>query len=337
MTVIRQPREPAPIAYPTSGGPDNIIAWWITADSDLLNGSRITEPFTSLTSGVQSFALVYDGGPADSPFCAVSTEGYKYLGVYGPGGGSQPIDSNVAGFQLMYYDPADPVNCIFYILGNDGNLWIETNPTLRPGGIWEGSKIAHVDGNVVSFQGIDTDHAFVLGSDGNLWYAYSDWQYPEDRDLVASGVWSFQAVTQSNEPAGISVYVLYHQSGELAVLNGPADGGAWGPGTTVAVPVSSFAPLNLERADSVYWVSNTAQLWLRTLNGNGEWVNGEGGGPDFVPIDENVSAIACNSGDYQGLLVLGSDGNLWYEYVDGSAPRYQVASDVRVPRLVVAP
>lgn len=338
MTVIRQPRVPIPIAYPTSGGAENLIAWWLTSDNNLVAGSQVTEPFTVLAGGLQSFAPVHVGGPANSPFCAVSTEGYEYLSVYGPDGSVQPFDRNVAGFQLIYYDPTDAANCVFYVLGTDGNLWIETSPTLAKGGIWEPLKDAHVDGNVVAFQGIDAAHAFVLGSDGNLWFEEANWQYPPARNLVASDVWSFQAVNPSNEETSNSVYVLYG-TGELALLNGPAAAGqAWGPGTPVVTAsqtrtVSSFAPLNLEKADAVCWVSNTAELWLSTLNGHGQWRIGDGS-PDFLPIDGNVSAIACNGDDFDGLLVLGSDGNLWYEYFDGVAPRYQVASNVWVPRLI---
>jgi hypothetical protein len=82
--------------------------------------------------------------------------------------------------------------------------------------------------------------------------------------------------------------------------------GQAGPGIANAT-VQAFACA----PNRIYWITEgengNGELYLSTpVAATGQWkVSG--------PIDKNVIAIACHPNDPVGLLVLGSDGNLWYE------------------------
>jgi hypothetical protein len=57
-----------------------------------------------------------------------------------------------------------------YVLGTDGNLWLENGPwgTVPP-------ARQHVDGNVAAVQALSATAAYVLGTDGNLWLENGPW------------------------------------------------------------------------------------------------------------------------------------------------------------------
>jgi hypothetical protein len=52
-----------------------------------------------------------------------------------------------------------------FVLGSDGNLWLEQPPY----GWQIPPQRTPVDGNVISFGALSLQEVFVLGSDGNLW------------------------------------------------------------------------------------------------------------------------------------------------------------------------
>jgi hypothetical protein len=56
-----------------------------------------------------------------------------------------------------------------YVLGADGNLWLETGGpfgTIPP-------RRQQVDGNVAAFQALDLNTIYVLGKNGNLWLEHA--------------------------------------------------------------------------------------------------------------------------------------------------------------------
>jgi hypothetical protein len=73
-----------------------------------------------------------------------------------------------------------------YVLGTDGNLWLENAPwgtTVPP-------SRQHVDGNVAAVQALSATQAYVLGTDGNLWLENAPWgtTVPPSRQHVDGNV-----------------------------------------------------------------------------------------------------------------------------------------------------
>ncbi len=84
-----------------------------------------------------------------------------------------------------------------YVLGSDGNLWLEHSVNLiSPGAPGTFGQVPppreHVDGNVAAFQPLDPNTVYVLGSDGNLWLEHSIGgkfgQVPPPRDTGTGNV-----------------------------------------------------------------------------------------------------------------------------------------------------
>jgi hypothetical protein len=273
-----------------------LSACWRDSDNALwLSG----EPPTNVAIDVTRFQPSSASNPQD--WCLLSYEGSPgSVTVIGSnGGGNVTYDGNAAAFQVVYWDLNDLSADIVYVLGTDGNLWLETGPKRY-------AQPVQVDADVVAFQAVDQSHAYVLGADGNLWLENYPWGYlpPADRQLVASDISSFFAIGTE------TVYVL-DTNGVLALRTDPGGPnkpwGQVGPGIADST-VQAFAC----GPAGVYWITggedgNGGELYLSTwIAATKQWkVSG--------PIDGNVIAIACNSNDSVGLLVLGSDGNLWYE------------------------
>jgi hypothetical protein len=71
-----------------------------------------------------------------------------------------------------------------YVLGKDGNLWLEN----APWGHVPPSR-EQVDGNVAAFQALSATQAYVLGKDGNLWLENAPWGHvPPSREQVDGNV-----------------------------------------------------------------------------------------------------------------------------------------------------
>ena len=91
-----------------------------------------------------------------------------------------------------------------YVLGSDGNLWLETSVHGKFGQVPPPRE--QVDGDVILFEPLDPNTAYVLGLDGNLWLEHSVHgkfgQVPPPRERVDENVLWFKAID------GNTVYVL---------------------------------------------------------------------------------------------------------------------------------
>ena len=302
MEVIRQPRVPSPMTYlsPKPEGKFVPLSAAYISDTNYLWSLPFQPEPVGIAPDVARFQMLSAYNPVG--WCIQSTAGTGGTLTVEAAGNSIPYDSDVAAFQVVV-SKTDPEFNTIYVLGTDGKLWLETQPkpNLAP---------TQVDGNVVAFQAIDESHAFVLGGDGNLWLENEPWGFlpPRDRVPVASNVESFQVKDINN------VYLLT-SSGELALSTSPS----WGLGAVIAYPT----PWAFEIApNGVYWITQSGDLYLSSPAAPGElWKTSE-------RIDGNVVAIACSQDDPDGLLVLGSNGNLWYEQPGNVQNRIRVATEV---------
>ncbi|MDH6243016.1 hypothetical protein [Mycobacterium sp. OTB74] len=202
-----------------------------------------------------------------------------------------------------------------FVLGTDGNLWLE----FAQDGTWGQPPRQHVDGNVAAFQPIDSYSAFVLGTDGNLWYEYTDsaqgWGpgVPPKRELVDGHVGAFQV-----SPNMSAAYVL-GTDGNLWLEF--AQDGEWGhpPRQHVDGSVAAFQVNNVTingfNMFNAYVLGKDGNLWYEYTT------SAQGWGPEVPPkrelVDGHVAAFevlsATGSSGKGALLVLGDDGNLWFE------------------------
>jgi hypothetical protein len=203
-----------------------------------------------------------------------------------------------------------------FVLGSDGNLWLEEAPF--------GQQIPPfripVDGNVdldASFAAFDAQEALVCGSDGNLWLEEGsfgtvplpDTSYPpgpRSRAQIDGSVGAYWALDPGN------IFVLGQ------------DGNLWyefGFGTTLpAVPppryqvdgsVQEFQVMGLQE---VFVLGTDGNLWhelgpfdtvpLPPCNGGKSGCRSQ--------VDGNVHAFWAV--DSTHVYVIGKDGNLWLEY-----------------------
>ena len=191
-----------------------------------------------------------------------------------------------------------------YVLGEDGNLWLEH------GGNDEWGQVPppreRVDGNVRAFQALDANNVYVLGSNGNLWLEHSVngkfGQVPPPRDHVDGNVAAFQAMNSEQ------VYVLgtdgnlwleHSVNGKFGQVPPPRDHVDGNVAAFVALP---------QDVNTIYVLGTDGNLWLEHS------VNGKFGQvpPPRDHIDGNV--IALQPIDYNTVYVLGEDGNLWLEH-----------------------
>ena len=89
-----------------------------------------------------------------------------------------------------------------YVLGEDGNLWLESAP-------WGNVPPSReqVDDNVAALQALSATQAYVLGKDGNMWLESGPWGHvPPSREQV--NVTALQALTWDIRPGAIQAYVL---------------------------------------------------------------------------------------------------------------------------------
>ena len=95
-----------------------------------------------------------------------------------------------------------------YVLGSDGNLWLETSVHGKFGQVPPPRE--QVDGDVILFEPLDPNTAYVLGLDGNLWLEHSVHgkfgQVPPPRERVDENVLWFKAID------GNTVYVVRMES-----------------------------------------------------------------------------------------------------------------------------
>jgi hypothetical protein len=203
-----------------------------------------------------------------------------------------------------------------YVLGHNGNLWLETSQTDE----WQASTRGReqVDGNVAGFQALDATQAYVLGSDHNLWFETApsgQWGNvpPPGRQHVDGSVAGFQALNATH------AYVL-GGDGNLWFETGP-----WGtvppPRSQVDGNVIGFYALDATHA---YVLGSDGNLWFET----GPW--GTVPPPDRQKVDGNVGSFQAL--DATHAYVLGSNGNLWFETgpwgAVGQPPRKQVDGNV---------
>jgi len=169
------------------------------------------------------------------------------------------IDGNVAAYLAWPYYSEIPVDLYpeaIFVLGNDGNLWLEsefgsTNPTVPP-------PRNQIDGNVNEFMPMSLQEVFVLGSDGNLWHEFGpfgsvplpqcDGSNYGCRSHVASDIRTFYPVDSEN-------VFLVDNNNDLSL----AQGSGWQDRTPVDGDVAGIFPID---PGTVYVLARNGNLWL---------------------------------------------------------------------------
>jgi hypothetical protein len=213
------------------------------------------------------------------------------------------VDANVSAFQPM------PGDGFVYVLGTNGNLWLEPNSisgrTLVASGVVRFQALgigyvlrtdssenlwyqigsyapSKVDGNVASFKAISDSAIYVLGTDGKLW---------NENGSMSNRFMVDQNVAQYFPADATHVYV----EGTDSVLWN--ENGTAGNRFEVDSSVASFYPFS---DSTVYVLGSNGNLWREVENATFR---------DLV--DGNVKAFEPASGT--AAWVLGTNGNLWLE------------------------
>jgi hypothetical protein len=238
-----------------------------------------------------------------------------------------------------------------YVLGRDGNLWLENAPwgnpapsrqrvggggvaAFRPvtgtnqvlvlstdGTLWlntvgQGATGPQVDGNVAAFDGsvtLGVQQAYVLGTDGNLWLERGPWgTVPPTRQRVDGNVKAFQTIDADH------VFVL-GTDGDLWLETGP-----WGtvPPSRIEIGdgnIVAFQALGSDPGAEVFVLSGDGTLWLNTVGGGsaGEQV---GGG--------NIAAFEVVPGTKNKVYVLATNGTMWLNTVGEGTSAPQIDANV---------
>ncbi len=202
-----------------------------------------------------------------------------------------------------------------FVLGSDGNLWLEEGPF--------GQQIppprVPIDGNVdlyAAFQAFFANEVFVCGSDGNLWLE----QGPYGTVPLPGSSYPPSPSSRVQIDGNVSGFYAW-DPGNVFVLG--KDGNLWlefGFGTTnPAVPppryqvdgsVAEFQPVSL---DEVFVLGQDGNLWqefgpfdtvpLPSCNGGTSGCRNQ--------VDGNVNSFWAL--DSNNVFVVGNDGNLWLE------------------------
>lgn len=203
-----------------------------------------------------------------------------------------------------------------FVLGGDGNLWLEEAPF----GVQIPPKRVPVDGNVdlyASFQAVFSNEAFVCGSDGNLWL-----------EMGPFGPVPLPSVSSFPPPPGtryqidgsVGAYDVW-DPGNVFVCG--TDGNLWlefGFGTTIpTVPppryqvdgsVHEFQVMDI---NEVFVLGTDGNLW-QELGSFGTVPLPSCNGGKFGcrnQVDGNVETFFAIDSNH--VYVIGKDGNLWLE------------------------
>lgn len=200
------------------------------------------------------------------------------------------------------FQPFQPRNMVVYVLGSDGNLWLETGPF--------GNQIPprrlQVDGSVSAFQALDGNNVFVLGSDRNLWLEM--WPYGniaqtvKTRLQVDANVGAFQVIVS---PYGNKVFVL-GTDGNLWSETWPSGSVAQTIKTRQQIDANARAFQALDVYDLVV-LGADGKLWFERA----PWGNVAQTIKNRKQIDANVRTFQPIDGYH--VFVLGNDYNLWLE------------------------
>jgi NHL repeat len=219
------------------------------------------------------------------------------------------------------FQPVQPRNMAIYVLGSDGNLWLETGPF--------GKQIPpprlQVDGNVSAFQALDGNNVVVLGSDGNLWletWPYGDVaQTIKNRKQVDANVAAFQAITSSY---GNKVFVL------------GTDGNLWcEPWPTGDVTQTIKTRQQIDGTVKAFQALDVYDVFVLGADGNLWWEGLPFG--DVAETIKNRRQVDAAVKTFQpidgyNIFVLGTNNNLWLETwpVPGpNAPVYKAWGNVQ--------
>jgi hypothetical protein len=202
------------------------------------------------------------------------------------------VDSGVQAFKALNPDTV-------YILGNDGNLWLAQAPfgNVPPPRV-------QVDSTVKAFDGFNPASCYILGTDGKLWEAHGPFgNVPPARQLGAENVRAFLGV------AGYQlVWVL--SAGNLFSLPSPFSG-TLTASQAIGQDVLAFQP-----------IGSGAQGFFLT----GDGVLHQWDGPQGTSIvDSDVMEFSAT--DSGNILVLKTDGSLWWEQPHGHNPTTKTLID----------
>jgi hypothetical protein len=203
-----------------------------------------------------------------------------------------------------------------FVLGSDGNLWLETGPYGPPN---IPPFRTPVDGNVdlfAAFQAFSSQQVFVCGSDGDLWLEQGPWgkvplpdssyppgpgsRYQIDGSVAAFWAWSPQEVFVLGRDGNLWLEFGFGTTNPTVPP----------PRTPIDGNVAGFQPLSLQE---VFVLGGDGNLWhelapfgavpLPSCNGGTSGCRNQ--------VDANVLDFWAVDSDH--VFVLGTDHNLWLE------------------------
>jgi hypothetical protein len=204
----------------------------------------------------------------------------------------------------LTFQPFQVENMVLYVLGSNGNLWLESGPF---GNQIPPPNSLQVDANVIAFQGLDGNNVFVLGQNGNLWLEMWPFgnQIPPNRLQLDGNVRAFQAIQSG---FGDKVFVL-----------GTDDNLWWEPWPTGSVANTIAERLIVDANVQTFQVLDVYDVFVLGEDGNLWWEGLPFGKVGQTlqtmhtrrQVDSNVQAFQPIDG--YDIYVLGLDGNLWFE------------------------
>ncbi len=272
--VIGQPAVPAPMAEANAQ-----IAWWRATDGTFwsANLDGTGEPTAFPQAGVVSFQVISGGqvaGILQAPGDVLSV--YSSTAAGGPNAILNRV-VDVTAFQLIS-------STQFYALKTDGSLWE-----------YPESKGTQVKSDIAAFQ------AFPSGAGDALILLDTSGYLSGPGGQQHAGVSAVQAVDEYN---------LLFSTGDLSQATGELSLGSPNGTQTIAKRVAAFAAILVaggvpgDESIVVYWIDNEGDLFALNTSSVG----------NAAQVDGHAIAMAASATDPSNLLVMGSDGNLWYEH-----------------------
>lgn len=177
------------------------------------------------------------------------------------------VDGNVSSFT-----PAGPGS--LYVLGTDGNLWLESPNWQTTGRTW-------VDGNVQQWAPDGHGSFYVLGTNGNLWHESIGWWQQNQRNLILSNVQQF-ALTKDGAALYIAQLVV-QQDWNLFIPDG----------TTKTVTIWEYStngqPISQPVQVGVAGLGDVGTSWAQVVSGVGYqsyWMFWDGTGISVITTND---------------------------------------------------
>lgn len=164
-----------------------------------------------------------------------------------------------------------------------------------------------VDSTVKAFDAFNSDSLFILGTDGNLWEAQGPFgNVPPARQLGAENVRAFLGVAGYPLVWALSAGILF------------SDSTPFPPTTFQAIGEHVLAFQPIESGAQGFFLTSDGVLY--------QWY----GGPQQSTLVVDTDVMEFSATDGGNVLVLKTDGSLWWDQPQGLNPTKQTLIDTNV-------